>query len=62
MNESEIISVIASILLQSSPLIIAVGAGHYSAAIIVSVIVFFVLISMRSVELKIAKSVKNKNL
>lgn len=41
---------------------IAVGAGHYSAAIIVSVIVFFVLISMRSVEIKISKKFKNKNL
>jgi len=32
---------------------IAVGAGHYSAAIIVTVVVFFVLISMRSIEKKI---------
>ena len=29
---------------------IAVGAGHYSAAVIVSVVVFFVLISKRSIE------------
>jgi len=32
---------------------IAVGARHYSAAIIVTVVVFFVLISMRSIEKKI---------
>ena len=41
---------------------IAVGAGHYSAAIIVSIVVFFVLISMRSVEYKIAKNYKHKKL
>lgn len=38
---------------------IAVGAGHYSGAIIVSIVVFFVLVSMRSVEQKIAASIKN---
>jgi len=31
----------------------AVGAGHYSAAIIVTVVVFFVLISLRSIERKV---------
>lgn len=39
---------------------IAVGAGHYSAAVIVSIVVFLVLISLRSVEYKIAKNIKNK--
>ncbi|MCK5260477.1 MAG: MgtC/SapB family protein [Candidatus Omnitrophica bacterium] len=39
---------------------IAVGAGHYSAAIIVSIVVFFVLISMRSVEHELSKKFKNK--
>ncbi|MCK4883040.1 MAG: MgtC/SapB family protein [Candidatus Omnitrophica bacterium] len=39
---------------------IAVGAGHYSAAIIVSIVVFFVLIGMRSVEHKLSKKFKNK--
>ncbi len=38
---------------------IAVGAGHYSAAIIVSIVVFCVLVSMRSVERKIAKKFKH---
>lgn len=37
---------------------ISVGAGHYSAAIIVSVVVFFVLIKMRTFEHSVAK--KNK--
>ena len=39
---------------------IAVGAGHYSAAIVVSIVVFFVLIGMRSVEHKLSKKFKNK--
>ena len=39
---------------------IAVGAGHYMAAIIVSTVVFCVLISMRSVEYKLSKKFKNK--
>lgn len=38
---------------------IAVGAGHYSAAIIVSIVVFCVLISMRSVEHKLAEKFKH---
>jgi len=37
---------------------IAVGAGHYSAAIVVSIVVFLVLISMRSVERNLAKKYK----
>jgi len=37
---------------------IAVGAGHYSAAIIVSLTVFCVLISMRSVERALMKKLK----
>ena len=39
---------------------IAVGAGHYSAAIIVSFVVFGVLLSMRSVEYKLTKKIKQK--
>lgn len=39
---------------------IAVGAGHYSAAVIVSVVVFFVLVRMRSLELSIEKKYKPK--
>ena len=38
---------------------IAVGAGHYSAAVIVSIVVFGVLISMRSVERKLSKKFKH---
>lgn len=41
---------------------IAVGAGHYSAAVIVSVVVFLVLIRMRAVELSIEKKYKPKQL
>ena len=41
---------------------IAVGAGHYSAAIIVSIVVFCVLISMRSVEYKLSEKFKHKTL
>jgi len=37
---------------------IAVGAGHYSAAIIVSIIVFLVLIGLRSAENKLRKTYK----
>lgn len=37
---------------------IAVGAGHYSAAIIVSVVVFFVLVGLRSFEMKLAQRLK----
>ena len=36
---------------------IAVGAGHYSAAIIVSVVVFFVLIGTRKFEYPVAKKI-----
>lgn len=39
---------------------IAVGAGHYSAEVIVSVVVFFVLVRMRSLELSIEKKYKPK--
>ena len=39
---------------------IAVGAGHYSAAVIVSIVVFFVLVRMRSLELSIEKKYKPK--
>ncbi len=39
---------------------IAVGAGHYSAAVIVSVVVFVVLASMRPIEYKLAKKFKRK--
>jgi len=38
---------------------IAVGAGHYSAAIIVVVVVFFVLVKMRAVEHHITKKIKS---
>jgi putative Mg2+ transporter-C (MgtC) family protein len=38
---------------------IAVGAGHYSAAVIVSAVVFCVLISLRSVEHKLSKKFKH---
>ena len=41
---------------------IAVGAGHYSAAVIVSVVVFFVLIGMRSIEHTFVKKLKRKQL
>lgn len=41
---------------------IAVGAGHYAAAVIVSIVVFFVLISMRSMEYKLSKKFKRKKL
>ena len=37
----------------------AVGAGHYSAAIIVSIVVFFVLIGLRSFEGILAKTFQN---
>lgn len=37
---------------------IAVGAGHYSAAIIVSIVVFCVLVSLRSVERKLPRKFK----
>ena len=36
----------------------AVGAGHYSAAIVVSIVVFFVLIGLRSVEGLLQKGFK----
>ena len=39
----------------------AVGAGHYSAAIVVSVVVFFVLIALRSFEGLLAKKFQNLN-
>ena len=39
---------------------IAVGAGHYSAAIIVSIVVYGVLTSMRPIEYKLAKKFKRK--
>ncbi|OGX40515.1 MAG: hypothetical protein A3G91_00965 [Omnitrophica WOR_2 bacterium RIFCSPLOWO2_12_FULL_50_9] len=39
---------------------IAVGAGHYTAAVLVSVIVFFVLVSLRSIEYKIAQMSRSK--
>lgn len=39
---------------------IAVGAGHYDAAIIVSVIVFFVLIGLRSFEQNLVRRLKNE--
>lgn len=39
---------------------IAVGAGNYSAAIIVSIVVYIVLIKLRSIEYKIAKKTKSK--
>ena len=39
---------------------IAVGAGHYSAAIVVSVIVFIVLVGVRSIEYKISRRVQNE--
>ena len=40
---------------------IAVGAGHYSAAIIVSIVVFCVLTGMGKFERKIAKNFKHNN-
>ena len=39
---------------------IAIGAGHYSAAIVVSVVVFIVLICMRSVEQTFTEKFKTK--
>jgi putative Mg2+ transporter-C (MgtC) family protein len=39
---------------------IAVGAGHYSAAIIVSIVVFVVLARMRTFEYSISKKQKPK--
>lgn len=39
---------------------IAIGAGHYMAAIVVSIVVFCVLVSMRSVEYKLSKKFKTK--
>ena len=39
---------------------IAVGAGHYSAAVIVSVVVFLVLIGTRSFERSISEKFKHK--
>ena len=39
----------------------AVGAGHYSAAIVVSVVVFFVLIGLRSFEGLLARKFQNLN-
>ena len=41
---------------------IAVGAGHYLAAVFVSIIIFFVLIPMRSVEYKLSKKFRSKHL
>jgi len=41
---------------------IAIGAGHYSAAIVVSIVVFIVLVSMRSVERKLAKKYKRNSM
>ncbi|MBN1869651.1 MAG: MgtC/SapB family protein [Candidatus Omnitrophica bacterium] len=41
---------------------ISVGAGHYSAAIIVSIVVFCVLVSMRSLEYQLSKKFKEKTL
>ncbi len=38
---------------------IAVGSGHYSAAIIVTIIVFFVLTVMRSFEYKLGERLKD---
>ena len=38
---------------------IAVGAGHYIAAVAVSAIVFFVLIVLRSFELRLAQKLKS---
>ena len=40
---------------------IAVGAGNYSAAIIVTGVVFFVLIGVRSLEYKLAQRVHKKS-
>ncbi len=40
---------------------IAVGAGHYSAATVVSSIVCLVLIIVRSLEIKIAKKVRHRH-
>jgi len=40
---------------------IAVGAGHYVAAIAVSAIVFFVLVVLRSFELQLAQKLKNNH-
>ena len=40
---------------------IAVGAGHYSAAVIVSVVVYVVLIKMRTFERSISKKIKKNN-
>jgi putative Mg2+ transporter-C (MgtC) family protein len=39
---------------------IAVGAGDYVAATIVSIVVFIVLVSMRSIEYRIVKNIKDK--
>ncbi len=39
---------------------IAVGAGDYAAAIIVSIVVFIVLVSMRPFEYKLMKKIRNK--
>ena len=40
---------------------IAVGAGHYFAAIVVAIVVFIVLLTMRSVEYRLTKKFKNKS-
>ncbi len=40
---------------------IAVGAGHYVAAIAVTVIVFFVLVALRSFEMKLAHKLKSNH-
>lgn len=40
---------------------IAVGAGHYEAAIFVSIIVFFVLVVLRSFEQKLAQKLKDNH-
>lgn len=39
---------------------IAVGAGHYSAAIIVAIVVYLVLVKLRTFEYSIAKKYKHK--
>ena len=40
---------------------IAVGAGHYEAAVFVSLIVFFVLVVLRSFEQRLAQKLKNNH-
>lgn len=41
---------------------ISVGAGHYNAAIAVSVVTFLVLIGMRSIEIKLSERFNKKDL